>query len=153
MLGSSDLPRRQRGITIKMIIVPEVASRARSKGWENGMSVKETICHFQSGPHDRMCARVLVLIAAVNASNFTRLISLSLAGAGPFQERGWTRGNERKGKKREQRDDNFAIQIRDLSDNSSPPPLSCASLSRRSRSARRLIKFSGNQICHSAVRF
>lgn len=33
------------------------------------------------------------------------------------------------------------------------PPLPRAPLSRRGRSARRLIKFSGNQICHSAVRF
>lgn len=62
-----------------MIIVPEVASRARSKGWENGTSVKETICHFQSAARSYVRARVLVLIAAVNASNFTRLISLSLA--------------------------------------------------------------------------
>lgn len=124
MLGSSAVPRRQPGITIKMIIVPEVASRTLDrKGWENGTNVKETICRFQRAARPYMRARVLVLIAAVNASNFTRLISLSLAARRPVPEaRRWTRGNERKEKRRRQRDDNFAIQIRDLSDNSSPSP-------------------------------
>lgn len=87
----STLPRRQRGITIKMIIVPEVASRARSsfscpierdeggKGKRDG-NVKETICYFQRAARSHIHARERrCLSVAVNASNFTRLISLSLA--------------------------------------------------------------------------
>lgn len=66
-------------------------------------------------------------------------------------------GKEKKKKKKEagkeQRDDNSAIQIPRLIGLVSPPRSPRALLSRRGRSARRLIKFSGNQICHSAVRF
>lgn len=151
----STLPRRQRGITIKMIIVPEVASRARSKGTKregkgNGTrNVKETIRYFQRAARSRIHARRLSV--AVNASNFTRLISLSLAeSSARSRSEDGRRGEKKSGK--EQRDDNFAIQIHDLSDSSLLRAL-LAFVSRRSRSARRLIKFSGNQICHSAVRF
>lgn len=56
----------------------------------------------------------------VNASNFTRLISLSLAVPARSTSEDGCAGTKEKEKKREQRDDNFAIQIRDLSDNSSP---------------------------------
>lgn len=114
----SALPRRQRRITIKMIIVPEVASHARSEEMEGvgrerkgkrDENVKETICYaIFSGPHDHTCkyipvhtytyARALVLIATVNANNFTRLISLSLAESARsrFQERGWTKERRKK---------------------------------------------------------
>lgn len=109
-----------------MIIAPEVAPLvADRKGGKNGTSVKETICHFQGAARSYVSATVLVLIATVNASNFTRLISLSLAvPARSGRSEDGRAGTEEKGKKGGQRDDNFAIQIRDLSDNSSPPPLS-----------------------------
>lgn len=194
-LGSSALSAPTTGgITIKIIIVPEVASHARSesaegkKGEGNRTNVKETICRFQRTAWSYVNARVLVLIAAVNASNFTRLISLSLAESSVRSRRMNETGRKRREKKRkrkgkegrnsrrgrrekeeiegdEQRDDNSMIQIRDLSEGLRSLPsdhslflslsraLSSAPLSAVGRSARRLIKFSSNQICHSAVRF
>lgn len=98
-------PRRQRGITIKIIIVPEVASHARSesaegkKGEGNRTNVKETICRFQRTAWSYVNARVLVLIAAVNASNFTRLISLSLAESSVRSRRMNETGRKRREKK------------------------------------------------------
>lgn len=152
MHGSSALPRRQRGITIKMIIVLEVASLVRDRKEEKRDERKGNDMPFSASRHGRTCARVLVLIAAVNASNFTRLISLSLAEAGPVPEARMDGRKEKKKQRNEQRDDNFAIQTPRLI--GLPSPLRfCAPLSRPGRSARRLIKFSGNQICHSAVRF
>lgn len=56
---------------------------------------------FSVGPHGRTRARVLVLIAAVNASNFTRLISLSLAMPAHSRSEDGRAGTEKKGKKKE----------------------------------------------------
>lgn len=65
----------------------------------NRTSVKETICHFQRAARSYVNARVLVLIAAVNASNFTRLISLSLADSSARSRR----MNETERKRREKK--------------------------------------------------
>lgn len=85
--------------------MPEVASHARSesaekkKGEGNGTNVKETICRFQRTARSYVNARVLVLIAAVNASNFTRLISLSLAESSVRSRRMNETGRKRREKK------------------------------------------------------
>lgn len=108
---------------------------------------------FSVGPHGRTRARVLVLIAAVNANNFTRLISLSLAVPARSRGEDGRAGTKKKEKKRGQREI-IILQYKSATYRITRLPLrSRASLSRWSRSARRLIKFSGNQICHSAVRF
>lgn len=79
-----------------MIIVFEVASLVRDRKEEKRDERKGNDMPFSASRHGRTCARVLVLIAAVNASNFTRLISLSLAVPG-------ARMDGRKGKKTEKR--------------------------------------------------
>lgn len=45
------------------------------------------------------CTRALVLIAAVNASNFTRLISLSLAESARFRSEDGRRKEKKVGKR------------------------------------------------------
>jgi len=149
--------------------------RVREWGWWKGDSERKgNDMPFSAGHVIRDTRRAnerrTVLIAAVNASNFTRLIRLSLAEAvrsrsnDEREERGREREREReretrKGKKRDK--DNFAIQIsatyRGLRGEERewrfPPGGPRASPSRGGGSAGRLIKFSGNQICHSAVRF
>lgn len=90
--------------------MPEVASRTRSKGdWggekrrgDEDENVKETICYFQRAARScvHTCTRASVLIAAANASNFTRLISLSLAESARFRSEDGRRKEKEKKKKK-----------------------------------------------------
>lgn len=82
-----------------MIIVFEVASLVRDRKEEKRDERKGNDMPFSASRHGRTCARVLVLIAAVNASNFTRLISLSLAEAVPGARMDGRKGGKKTGKR------------------------------------------------------
>lgn len=107
-----------------------------------GSTKNDGMKHFQGRECVSSCTAASVLIVPVNASNFARLISLSLANA-PFH------GLEHK-KEIILQYESATYRPRRSAPTGNP---SQRAAFHRYEFAKRLIKFSGNQICHSAVQF